>query len=335
MAAGAESRESVMRSALVGCSIAVLLTIGAISVALPQQSTPGVDIRKESERLYADAHPYMDDPLPELKRVGRELGGIRPDPSPAPLPALLQRVGSQADQLLQKIPDLISDEAVRETQYSQSQGLVAGCVGEFCGLSEKSPVRDQMFNYLILTHPAHGGQLVLQEYRTNRNGKVVQPGTGSINFEGFISAWIVFSSANQVESRFRYLGQQQTDGHSTFVIGFAQVPGSVESPGVIVASRESVPMLLQGIAWIDQADFRIVRLRTDLLAPLPEFSIQKQTANILFGAVRIAEINSELWLPQVVHVEMESRGQVFEEQHKYSKYRLYKAKSKIILYPGS
>jgi hypothetical protein len=138
-----------------------------------------------------------------------------------------------------------------------------------------------------------------------------------------------------VESRFRYLGQQQTDGHSTFVIGFAQVPGSVEAPGLFVADRESIPMLLQGVAWIDQADFRIVRLRTDLLAPQPEISVQKQTANIVFGAVRIAEIDSELWLPRVVHVEMQSRGQVFEEQHEYSKYRLYKAKSKIILYPGS
>lgn len=322
------------RSGLVRCSVSVLLTISAISVALPQQSAPGVDIKKESERLYAGAHPYMDDPLPELKRVGRELGGIRPDPSPVPLPGLLRKVGAQADQLLQKIPDLISDEAVSETQYPLSQGLVPGCVGEFCGLSESSPARDQAFNHLILTHPAHGGRLVLQEYRTNRNGKPVRPGTGSINFEGFISAWIVFSSANQVESRFRYLGTEQTDGHATFVVGFAQIPGAVESPGIFLTGREPAPILLQGIAWIDQTDFRIVRLRTDLLAPQPEISLQDQTANILFGAVRIANLDTELWLPKAVEVSMVSRGEYFQEHHKYSKYRLYQTKSRIVVSPN-
>ena len=45
-------------------------------------------------------------------------------------------------------------------------------------------------------------------------------------------------------------------------------------------------MLLQGIAWIDQSDFRIVRLRTDLLAPQPEIQVQRQTASILFGPGR-------------------------------------------------
>ena len=95
-----------------------------------------------------------------------------------------------------------------------------------------------------------------------------------------------------MESRFRYLGQQRTDGHSTFVVGFAQIPGSVVSPGAILTDRESLPMLLQGITWIDQADFRIVRLRTDLLAPQPEISLERQTAYILFGPVHIATLDS-------------------------------------------
>jgi hypothetical protein len=118
------------------------------------------------------------------------------------------------------------------------------------------------------------------------------------------------------------------------VIGFAQIPAFVESPGLILAGRGSVPMFLQGIAWIDQSDFRIVRLRTDLLATLPEIQVQRQTASILFGRARIAGLDLELWLPQAVHVEMEARGQFFQEQHKYSKYRLYQAKTKIILSPS-
>ena len=94
-------------------------------------------------------------------------------------------------------------------------------------------------------------------------------------------------------------------------------------------------MLLQGITWIDQSDFSIVRLRTDLLAPQPEISLERQTAFILFGPVHIATLDATLWLPQSVRVEMEAKGQLCEEQHKYSKYRLYQAKSKIIAFPAN
>jgi len=83
-----------------------------------------------------------------------------------------------------------------------------------------------------------------------------------------------------------------------------------------------------------QSDYRIVRLRTDLLAPLPAISVQRQTASMLFGSVRIPALEVTLWLPQAVHVEMESGGQILQEQHKYSKYRLYKAQSKIVLSPN-
>ncbi len=305
----------------------------ASSPAQQSLSQPGDEIKANMARLYGDAHPYMDEPVPELKKMVHELSGLKPASSQELPSALVAKVGAKADELLQKVPDLISDETVSQSQYATSQGIVPGCSGTACLAAGRGSLWDQSFSYLILAHPAPDGRLVLQEYRTSKKGKPVA-GAGAPNFQGFISAWIIFSSANQVESRFRFLGQQQTDGHSTYVIGFAQIPGAVESPGIFLSDREPVPMLLQGIAWIDQSDFRIVRLRTDLLAPLPEILVQRETANILFGAVPIPTLDLTLWLPQAVHVEMEARGQIVQEQHKYSKYRLYKAKSKMVLSPN-
>ena len=315
--------------------LAVGAALAASSQTQPPASQSNDDLKTEAEKLYADAHPYMDEPLSELKKMVHEATGLKPDPSQKQLPDLLAKVGAKADELLQKVPDLISDEAVSYAQWTMSPGMTPGCVGPGCFTSGASSQWDQTFHYLVLTHPVQDGRLALQEYRTNRTGKPVTQGFGAPNFQGFISAWIVFSSLNQVESRFRYLGQQQTDGRNTYVIGFAQILGSTESPARIQADRGSIPMLLQGIAWIDQSDFRIVGLRTDLLAPQPEIQVQKQTANILFGPVNIARLDSVLWLPLAVNLEMESRGQVFHEEHRYSKYRLYQAKSRIILSPSN
>jgi hypothetical protein len=300
-----------------------------------QQSTTQLrdEIKPDDEKLYASAHPYMDAALPELKRLVPELVGLKPASSEEQPSDLLTKVGAKADELLRKVPDLISEEEVSVAQYAVSQRM--DCTGAGCASGQEGSQSERNFNFLILTHRTQDGGLALQEYRTKGNGKPVEQETGKPNFRGFISSWLVFSSANRAESRFRYLGQQRRDGHSTFVVGFAQIPGSVASPGVILTDRESLPMLLQGIAWIDQSDFSIVRLRTDLLAPQPKISLERQTANILFGPVHIATLDSTLWLPQTVRVEMEAKGQFLQEQHKYSRYRLYQAKSKIIGLPAN
>ena len=304
--------------------------VAAVPQVLPSPS-PKTEINAEEERLYADARPYMDEPLSELKKTVHELEGVEPVADQSHLSELLLKVGAKADELLHKVPNLISDEVVSQTQWAASHNEAPGCVGFGCGKPHDLQ-QDREFNYIILSHPAEDRRQLLEEYRTTRNDKPVQ-GAGAPHFQGFASAWVVFSSSNQVESRFRYLGQQKTDGHDTFVVGFAQIPGSIDYPGKIVTSRGSIPMLLQGVAWIDQADFRIVRLRTDLLAPQPEIGFQEQTSNIQFGSVRIAVLDSELWLPQEVVVVMQANGQFLREHHRYSKYRLYQAKSKIILSP--
>jgi hypothetical protein len=295
---------------------------------LPSQSADAV--RAEAARLYADAHPYLDAPFPELRKIVHELAGLTPASSQDELPDLLAKTGTKADELLRRLPNLISDETVSESHYSQE----AACVGVGCIPQGGVATRDELFHYMILTHPAQDGRLAVSEYRTARNGKPVgQPAEGAPSFQGFISAWVVFSSANQAESRFRYLGQQRVNGHATYVLGFAQTPGSVESPGHILVNSEFIPMLLQGVAWIDQSDFRIVRLRTDLLAPLPLILVEKLTANILFGPVHIEDLATELWLPKAVNLQMEVRGQVAREEHNYFKYRLFQAKSRIVLSP--
>ena len=325
----------VMTGRSIPCCLVVLLLNTFLSLPASSQLVSSDNLKTQEKSLYSNAHPYLDKPLPELKKTVHELGKLQAGPGDEQLSSVLQKVGTTADELLKRVPDLISDETVNQSQYTLSQGSIPGCVGSGCYLPGSNTVIDNKFNYLILSHPAKDSRQLLQEYRTGTNGKPIRQGVETPNFQGFVVAWIIFSSPNQVESRFRYLGQQQIDGHKTFVLGFSQIPGSVESPGVIVDGAASVPMLLQGIAWINRDNFRIIRLRTDLLASLPELRMQKQTANILFSSIHISGMDSDLWLPTTVRLEMEARGQYIQEQHKYSNYRLYRSKTRIIFPPDN
>ena len=92
-------------------------------------------------------------------------------------------------------------------------------------------------------------------------------------------------------------------------------------------------MFIQGVAWVDASDFRIVRLRTDLLEPPSGVDLRQLTADIHFSQVRIAESAAPLWLIREVTVTSDIGGATHREVHLYSKYRLFRARTKILLSP--
>ena len=94
---------------------------------------------------------------------------------------------------------------------------------------------------------------------------------------------------------------------------------------------------------VDKASFHIRRLRTDLLAPLPEVRLAEQTPTIGHSEVRFANA-APLWLPHDVDVNIQFKehlasrasdlgsrvtDQTFCNIHHYSNYLLYRVSTKI------
>ena len=328
-----------MRSNRPCCSLVLVLTLGAALAALSQATSPPLNqanIRDEETRLYSEAKPYLYDSAPELEKIVRELKGLKPDSSQEQLSSLLLKIGTRVDELVDKVPDLTSDERVTQTQWVL--GLAQDCAshsrapGNFPieNCSETSGKRIQKdFHYIILSHQTRDGR-VLEEFRTDPQNQPVESGAEGPNFQGFVGSWVVFSPSNRSESRFHYLGEQKIGKREAFVVAFAQIPGSVNVPVVMLNEGKIIPILFQGIVWVDQEDFRIIQLRTDILAPQQEAGLQKQTAKILFGPVDISRLNLDLWLPMGVDVSVEENRLAIREQHVYSNYHLYHATSRIL-----
>lgn len=307
-------------------SIGVVLMAAVISAAgfaqepqAPAQPPPEInkdvllnwnDIEKSR---WADAKPYLNDPLPQLQEAMPELKGLEPARSQEELNSILAKAGETCVHLLERMPNVISNEAV------------------ITRVEHARPWQEK-FGYLLLSRQTPDG-IVLQEYRTDENGRTLPetPLSGPFS-QGFAAMWVRLFPANQAESRFRYLGKQKSDGHETFVVAFAQVPGLVKFPAQFLLQRIQITILYQGIAWIDASDFRIVRMREDLLAPRPDAHLQRFTAQVRFDEVHIAKAASSLWLPREAIVEWEFKGQSSRQNHTYSHYRLYEVKTRIV--PG-
>ncbi len=259
--------------------------------------------------IWADAKPYMDDRLHVLTDKIHELRGLEAAPDQQ-LPAdILQKTADKCEELLARMPNVTSQEIVTTT------------------VEPRGPTRQQEFEYLVLRHEGKG-EVTLDEYRTAK-GKT----RGEPLAQGSVNAWVLFHHGNLEESRFRLLGRQRMDGHATVVLGFAQIPDKVKFPGIVTFLDASIPVLFQGIAWVDESDFRIVRLRTDLLAPRPDIYLRRLTSEVRFSDVHIFIQNAplSLWLPKETKVTWDFKGQVVEQLHKYSAFRIYRSKSRIIM----
>ena len=256
--------------------------------------------------VWAAAKPYLDEPLPQLISSVPELGGLEAATVQQPPADLLQKIGDQSLNLLKRMPNVICHEKV------------------VTKAKPRGPTWHQQFEYLVLRHEG-GNEITLDEYRTDKTNSGSAPLT-----RGNANSWVLFHRGNLDESRFRFIGRQRMDGHATLVVAFAQIPDKVRAPGQVSFGETNIAVLFQGIAWIDESDFRIVRLHKDLLAPRPDIYLRSLSTDVVFGEVRLPKVAEALWLPREVRTTWDFKGEVAEQIHDYSRFRLYAAKSKIV-----
>ena len=297
----------------------------------PQAPAPSVNkpesreerpLVSQSAEKDLSAKTYVDTPLPDLSSVVREVKGVEPEASHEQLSSILQHASAKCDELLHRTPNVIAREDVTTVMPMQARP----------GYSLYPPpgIERQTFEYLLISHQTpKGGEF--EEYRT-LNGRPMKGADqwvqGTLT-EGFVTSWL--SLVNQSQSRFRYLGRQEIDKHQTFVLAFAQIPEHVENPAMFLFEGKSIPMLFQGIVWIDSNNYQIVRMHEDLLPSAPDAPLKRFTVRIAFGDVRIPEAHLALWLPQDVDIQWRlTSNPMVERSHHYSKYRLYTATVKIV-----
>ena len=80
-------------------------------------------------------------------------------------------------------------------------------------------------------------------------------------------------------------------------------------------------MKLKGRAWIASDNLQIVRIESDLVSPLPQFTVSHQIAE--YGPVHFNKVNADLWLPQHVDIFMEMNRHYYHRQHSFDHFMLF------------
>ncbi len=302
------------------------------------RSQPSPPSQSVVEPALTNAPSYIDYPLRKLSAVVPTLDGMKADSNQDQLAGILSKVGEATVRSLSTVPNLSSREDVYSMVLARDPGLTNSVVGmeEMPALldleTQLLQSRSIEFNYLLLFDHHADGATSIKELRTDfKNRQVNSPVNGvAPHGFGFAYQWLLLTPANQSELRFRYLGQQRMDDHKTFVLGFVQVPDQVKVPGKFSWAGKEAPFFFQGIVWIDQSTFDVVRLRTDLLSPIPSVSLRQMTTELHFRSVRIHGFGADLWLPFEVLIRTAQTDSIVEELHQYSAYRFFHAESRLL-----
>jgi len=228
-------------------------------------------------------------------------------------------------------------------------------------LENKTP-STETFRYLLMRKPA-GPWETFEEYRTDLQGKEIEypklKGEPLLTSE-FSLALLYFAPNNQLACRYRYFGRQKLAGQETDVVGFAEIPEENLRLANYHDGPRIIPLLFQGLAWIDARSHEILRLQTDLLAPPPNSILRRESTLIDYAPVFLPETSSPFLLPSRVVVDVwqgvvvwkrggaggaTTRGhreEIFEDSngaglsvqhcrniHTYSDYKLFRVESRI------
>jgi len=279
---------------------------------------------------YRRADPITKWPLKKLLHFIPELKGLRPDDSQSSLPAVLSAVARNLELFRKGFPDTTSLETIDESRirdtgdtYLNASETLA-LLGSLQGAAAETT--KEKFRYVTLLNPRGGG---LVEYRTDLQGHEVKSTAGSVfaRTSGFLTLPFFFAAGAQALSTYHSLGSQTVGDRPCQVIAFAEHVMPLAVRGRWQSGVISIPLIMQGLAWIDPVTGQIVRMRTDLLAPQPDARLRQLTTEVLFVPIKFESLPTVLWLPQEVNVFIDINDYTFENRHQYSEYQLFKVET--------
>jgi hypothetical protein len=231
--------------------------------------------------------------------------------------------------MLHRIPNLIAKEEVQQAIAPSGQRLVSmgGSRSQYASqASDGTQSRDSVYNYRIVPKGNVSLDEALDEFRTdNHDHPIADPDKDpdSPRTTGFAISWLYFIPGNLQESNFRFLGEQKIGNRETYVIAFAQIPGRTHIDTMVRTPTGGCSTYSQGLAWIDESTYRIVRMQTDLLYPVTSIELDRLRSVLNYGEVKIQKLDLTLWLPSDVETSWVSGDRAGDEVHTYSNYRLF------------
>lgn len=229
------------------------------------------------------------------------------------------------DDVLEKAAKRVEEFVKNVDRFTASESLKHESINRW-GLAESPEIRK--FDYVASIDQYRPGYFSVMEYRKGVRSLSEYP--DGVQTTGLSALALIFHPKNAGNFAMSCEGLGQWDGKPAWQVHFRQRP---DKPNTIRAYRfgengPSYSVALRGRAWIAADSYQIVRMETDLVAPIPQIRLVTDHTLVDYGPVRFKRGNVEMWLPQSAEMYSDWRGKRMHRRLSYSNYLLFSVDEK-------
>ena len=229
------------------------------------------------------------------------------------------------DDVLGRAAKRVEEFVKNVDRFTASESLKHESINRW-GLAE-SP-ENRKFDYVASIDQYRPGYFSVMEYRKGVGSLSEFP--GGVQTTGLSALALIFHSNNAGNFAMSCEGLGQWNGRPAWQVHFRQ---RLDKPNTIRAYRfgengPSYSVALRGRAWIAADSYQIVRMETDLVAPMPQIRLVTDHTLVDYGPVHFKRSNVEMWLPQSAEMYSDWRGKRMHRRLSYDNYLLFSVDEK-------
>jgi hypothetical protein len=189
------------------------------------------------------------------------------------------------------------------------------------------------FEYLATIEQYRPGLFNVTEYRSGVRSLLEFP--GGIATNGLPALALIFHPNNVGNFEMSCEGLSRMSGGLTWQIHFRQRPDKPNTMREYKIGQDgpAYPVAMRGRAWIAADSYQILRMETDMVAPVPQIRLLTDHTVVEYGPVRFRKGNVEMWLPHSAELYSDWKGRRMHRRLSFTNYLLFSVDEKQNIAP--
>jgi tetratricopeptide (TPR) repeat protein len=241
------------------------------------------------------------------------------------VPAVAPGVSCNLREVLQKSGQRLQELVTNVDKFTATENVTHESFNKW-GFPSRG--KNFKFNYVVSVQEPRPGLLNVDEFRNGSSAPANFPdGIATMGLPALVFIFHPFYSDN---FEMACEGLSHWNREPAWQVYFRQRP---DRPNLIRVHKlglfgPSYPSPLKGRAWISAESFQIVRLETDLIAPIPEIRLVTDRAAIEYGPVHFQSHGLDMWLPRSAEIYYDWIGRRSHRTHRFDNYLLFSVDDK-------
>ena len=181
----------------------------------------------------------------------------------------------------------------------------------------------QEVNYVVQIERNSSGYPSVQEYRAGNSS----PNRTSVMDSGAAAFALIFHPAHVDSFDFRCEGLTELQGSAAWQVHFEESADVNKAFASIRIGGSVYLPKFKGRAWISVSGYDVLRIETDLVAPISNINLQREHQVINYSPVEFPKRHIRLWLPESTSLYIAYRGHRYERVHRFSQFQLFSVDS--------